>query len=248
MGYGVPPSLAKEKLEFNLTHLFALQSQCRNFKMYLQMHPIETKGPSSSTSNVSHKTHSVYDITEIKNHWTAEDQKREMGEVVDDKLDLFSIYDPSKFSCTKSSAANKGEDNVKNRTRMTVELEKLMREELERLVDTAVETFSKTYLDCTSCKRTHSKCMTPTLTSMFVDLHLEMRQAIPIEITQWIVDNWLKSFDKVNIAYQRECAESGGACDKTVEVKRKLKETWVCNFSCSLSLLGVLIYSCFSKM
>jgi hypothetical protein len=228
-----PPPLTKEKPEFDLTHLLDLQSQYRIFKTYLALHPIKTK---AAPDRILMKDRSVYKITEIKNHWTTEDQKKEKGEVIEAKLNLFAIYDPSKFPVANPGTANKGNDNVENLIRMTAELEKFMKEELERLANTAVEIFNETFLECT-------RCMTPTITSMFVGLHLEMRQAIPIGVTRWMVDNWLKTFDMIHFAYQRECAEGGGACDKIVEVNRDLKETWVCIFLYLLPLLEVMVHS-----
>jgi hypothetical protein len=111
---------------------------------------------------------------------------------------------------------------------MKAQLEKLMKEELDHLVNTAVENFDKIYLNCDMCKQTHLKCMTPTITSMLVDMHMEMRQADPAKVTQWMADSWMRIFEKVNVGYDREFTQSGGACDKIVDVKRELKETWVC--------------------
>lgn len=118
---------------------------------------------------------------------------------------------------------------------MNALLEKLMKEELERLVNTAVENFDQVYLNCDRCKQTHLKCMTPAITSMLVDMHMEMRQADPAKVTQWVADDWMRTFEKVNVAYHREFAEGGGACDKIVEAKRELKETWVCTLFCVTS-------------
>ena len=59
--------------------------------------------------------------------------------------------------------------------------------------------------------------MTPAITSMFVDMHVEMRQADPANVTQWMADSWMRTFEKVKVAYHGEFADGGGACDKIVE-------------------------------
>lgn len=122
---------------------------------------------------------------------------------------------------------------------MNALLEKLMKEELERLVNTAVENFDQVYLNCDGCKQTHLKCMTPAITSMLVDMHMEMRQADPAKVAQWVADDWMRTFEKVNVAYHREFAEGGGACDKIVEAKRELKETWIWDWERKNLLWGV---------
>ena len=71
------------------------------------------------------------------------------------KVELIAIYDPSKFPVMNSHASNNCKDNAENRAGMKALLEKLMKEELERLVNTAVETFDQVYLDCDRCKQTH---------------------------------------------------------------------------------------------
>jgi hypothetical protein len=226
-GTGSLPGAMKERLEFDLTLLFNLQSQYRNFTMYMNMHPLETKVKStSSTPEISLKERSIYDVSEIKNRWRPEDENNDKE--AEKKVELIAIYDPFKFPVTNSNASNNCKDNAENRASMRVLLEKLMKEELERLVITAVENFDQAYLNCDRCKQTHLKCMTPAITSMFVDMHMEMRQADPANVTQWMADSWMRTFEKVNVAYHVEFADGGGACDKIVEAKRELKETWVC--------------------
>jgi hypothetical protein len=110
---------------------------------------------------------------------------------------------------------------------MKAELEKLMKEELERPVKTAVEIFDESFLECARCKRTHAKGMTPDITSIYADVHMEMRQADPMDVTKWMIDNWMKTFEKVNVAYQREFSVTRRACDKIVQMKQTSKETWV---------------------
>ena len=226
-GTDSPPGAMKERLEFDLTQLFNLQSQYRNFTMYMNMHPLETKVKStSSTPEISLKERSIYDVSEIKDRWRPEDETNDKE--VKKNGGLIAIYDPSKFPVTNSNASNNCKDNAENRAGMKVLLEKLMKEELERLVNTAVENFDQAYLNCDRCKQTHLKCMTPAITSMFVDMHMEMRQADPANVTQWMADSWMSTFEKVKVAYRGEFADGGGACDKIVEAKRELKETWVC--------------------
>jgi hypothetical protein len=226
-GTGSPPGAMKERLEFDLTQLFNLQSQYRNFTMYMNMHPLETKVKStSSTPEISLKERSIYDVSEIKNHWRPEDENNDKE--AKRKAELIAIYDLSKFPFTNSNASNNCKDNAENRVGMKALLEKLMKEELERLVNTAVETFDQVYLGCDRCKQTHLKCMTPAITSMFVAMHMEMRQADPANVTQSMADSWMRTFEKVKVEYHREFAQGEGACDKIVEAKRELKETWVC--------------------
>jgi hypothetical protein len=132
----------KERLEFDLTHLFNLQSQYRNFTMYLNMRPLETKVKStSSTPEISLKERSIYDVSEIKNHWRPEDENNDKE--AQKKAELIAIYDASKFRVTNSNASNNCNDSAENRASMKVLLEKLMKEELERLVNAAVEKFDQ---------------------------------------------------------------------------------------------------------
>jgi hypothetical protein len=62
---------------------------------------------------------------------------------------------------------------------------------------------------------------------MLVELQIEMRQMDPMKVTQTIVENWTKTFEKVNNEYMMEYKESQGICDKLVAVRREPKETWV---------------------
>jgi hypothetical protein len=215
-GTDFPPGAMKERLEFDLTQLFNLQSHYRNFTMYMNMHPLETKVKSTfPTPEISLKESSIYDVSEIKNQWRPEDENNDKE--AEKKVELIAIYDPSKFPVMNSHASNKCKDNAENRAGMKALLEKLMKEELERLVNTAVENFDQVYLNCDRCKQTHLKCMTPAITSMFVDMHVEMRQADPANVTQWMADSWMRTFEKVKVAYHGEFADGGGACDKIVE-------------------------------
>jgi hypothetical protein len=75
-GMQLSPGVMKDKLQLDLTNIFNLQSLYRNFKMHLQLHPIEIKGNlTASTTQVSSEKRSVYNITGIYK-WTAEDEKR----------------------------------------------------------------------------------------------------------------------------------------------------------------------------
>ncbi len=228
-GTDSPPGAMKERLEFDLTHLFNLQSQYRNFTMYMNMHPPETKIKSTSSNpEISLKERSIYNVSEIWNHWRP-DEAEKNDKVVKKKEELIAIYDRSKFHVTNSNPSNNCNDTAENRAGMKALLEKLMREELERLINTAVENFDQVYLNCDMCKQTHLKCMAPAITSMLVDMHMEMRQADPAKVTQRMADDWMRRFERVNVAYHAEFAEGGGACDKIVEAKCELKETWVCS-------------------
>jgi hypothetical protein len=224
----IPQSFAKGPVSFDLTELLNLQSQFRNFKLHLQQHPLEGKVNSISLSKKpTFATRSLYNLSNI-NNWTEEDEdaknKREKSGAIKKMIDPFSIYDPTTFPIHVSIAEK---DSDANRKIMLAELEKLLKCELESLVNGAIKGFTDKFLTCHTCKRTHSKCMTPTITMIFVDLHLEMRRADPMRVTKGMVDGWLKTLENVSSSYQRELVESGGACDKIVAVKRKVEKTWV---------------------
>jgi hypothetical protein len=196
------PSYMKQFLQFDLTHLLTLQSQLRNFKLQSQLHPIETKITSAaSLQKPDMKTHSVYDLSGI-NNWTKEDEaakrKKDKGEVAEEKTDAFYIYDPTMFPVLISSPSN---DNVANRDLMLAQFEKLTKEELDLLVNKANEEFSM-MVNCPRCKRTHSKCMYPAITTMLVELQMKMRQADPTKVTRLVIDKWSETFEKVYDAYQ----------------------------------------------
>ena len=196
-----PPPSMKETLQFDLAHLFSLQNQLRNFKMHLQMNPIASEVNSApSTHKVSLATHSVYDRSKI-NQWTPGDDE-------EDKPDLPYIYNPCKFPVTISNSTT--DNNNTDRNAMMAHLQKLMKTESERLINNTTKLFYETYLQCRVCEQAHRKCMTPAITTMYANLHIEVRQADPSRVTQWMADNWLRTFEKMRNAQQRGFAETGG--------------------------------------
>lgn len=222
---------AQDKGEFgDISRLLSLQSQFRNFKTHLQHHRLETKtkatGNALPTTKVSMATHSVYDLSGI-NNWTPEDdeakKREEQGLAPEKKPDPFAFYNLSRFPITVIGDAK---DNEANRKLMLAELEKLLKKELQRLVNDATEYFTQ-MLNCTRCERAHLRCMTHPITTMLVKLQIEMRQMDPMKVTQPMVDCWMKTFENVKYAYWVEHKESEGVCDKLVDVHREPKETWV---------------------
>jgi hypothetical protein len=218
----------QDRVKFDISRLLNLQSQFRNFKTYLQLHPLETKltGNPVPTLKISMATHSIYDLSEIST-WTPEDEdakKREVqGLEPKKKIDLFFFYNVSRFPVTVIGDEN---DNEANRKLMLAELKKLLKEEHQRFVNGATKVFTNK-LNCHKCERAHSKCMTHPITTLLVELQIEMRQMDPMNITQTIVENWTKTFEKVHNEYMMEYKESQGICDKLVAVRHEPKETWV---------------------
>ena len=102
------------------------------------------------------------------------------------------------FPVLISSPSN---DNVANRNLMLAQFEKLTKEELDLLVNKSNEEFSM-MVNCPRCKRTHSKCMYPAITTMLVELQMKMRQADPTKVTRLVIDKWWGTFEKVYDAYQ----------------------------------------------
>lgn len=128
-GTGSTPGAMKERLEFDLTHLFNLQSQYRNFTMYMNMYPVETKVKStSSTRDISLKERSIYDVSETKDHWRPDDENNDKE--AKNKTKLIAIYDPSKFPVTISNG--QCEQQLQGQRRKSSEYERTAREAHER--------------------------------------------------------------------------------------------------------------------